>query len=500
MAEERIYPLKMLPGIQRDGTRFKSRFWIDGQHTRFQRGMPRKMGGYLKLTGDLNAIPRGTFVTPVSPNFNIYVGDDDSLKYLPVDFPRNVLGPLVDRTPVLFQASANNMWSFDQMFNTVTEENILIAHAAPNLAAIDSPIERPVYYGDVNSNDPLIETGIATSGAMVVLHPFLFIFGDSGNVIITDANDPTSIADEVRVTSQKIIAGMASRGGNSSPAGLLWSLNSLVRVTFIGPDASDFRFDSITTSASILSSNSVVEYDGIYYWAAVDRFMIYNGVVQELPNNMNLNFFFNNLNYDQRQKVWATKVTEYGEIWWHYPTGANTECDRAVIYNIREQIWYDTESHRSSGYFDPTFADPVWTGNTQNGGGNYDLWVHEVDTDEDDGQNKTAIESYIESGYIAWPAYGPPGEQTSLDKDIYFYRLEPDFLQLEDMTLTVKGRDYARGIEDISASQTFSPTTTKIDLREQRRELNLRFTSNELGGFYEMGEVLLVMRIGDTRP
>jgi hypothetical protein len=59
--------------------------------------------------------------------------------------------------------------------------------------------------------------------------------------------------------------------------------------------------------------------------------MLYNGVVKEIPNTFNQNYFFDNLNYAQRQKVYATKVSRYGEIWWFYPSGDSTECNDAVI-------------------------------------------------------------------------------------------------------------------------------------------------------------------------
>ncbi len=120
----------------------------------------------------------------------------------------------------------------------------------------------------------------------------------------------------------------------------MWSLDSVIRVTQVGTAAIEFRFDTVTSQSSILSNKSIIEYDGIYYWAGVDRFLMYNGIVQELPNSMNLQYFFGNLNYAQRQKVWATKYTKYGEIWWHFPALTSTECDQAIIYNVREQTWY----------------------------------------------------------------------------------------------------------------------------------------------------------------
>jgi hypothetical protein len=36
-------------------------------------------------------------------------------------------------------------------------------------------------------------------------------------------------------------------------------------------------------------------------------------------------------------------------------------------------------------------------------------------------------------------------------------------------------------------------------MREQRRELKLKFVSNEAGGNYQMGRVLLNANIGDVR-
>jgi hypothetical protein len=93
---------------------------------------------------------------------------------------------------------------------------------------------------------------------------------------------------------------------------------------------------------------------------------MYNGVVKEVPNAMNQNFFFDNLNYAQRQKVYATKVPRFGEIWWFYPTNGSDECNNAIIYNVRENTWYDTGSslgaQRTAGYFSQVFHFPINVG------------------------------------------------------------------------------------------------------------------------------------------
>jgi hypothetical protein len=496
---DNIYSLTIPAGIQRDGTLLSMRNWTDGQWCRFYRQLPKKMGGYSQMIANLDFIPRGNYVVNNSPNFNVYFGDRQSLKFFPVNFTGQVLGPIVDRTPALFAASDNNEWSFDTMYSTIDNSSILIAYAGPNLGAIDNNVEAPIYFGDSLANTPLVPTGISVSGGIVVLHPFLFMFGNSGDVMWSNANDPTTIMGSARITGRKIVAGYPTRGGNSSPAGLLWSLDSLIRVTQVGTTEIEFNFDTVASDSSILSSKGIVEYDGIYYWASVDRFHYYNGVVQELPNSSSLNYFFNNLNYSQRQKVWATKVTKWGEIWWFYPTGNNTECNKAVIFNVREQCWYDTNISRSCGYFEQTFDKPIWSGNTPDLSGKFNIWLHETGVDQNINGTLTAIDSYIETSDIAWVGTGPDTQNQNIDRWVDLYRVEPDFIQSGDMNLIVKGREYARSDSVDSAPYLFSSDTIKIDLREQRRQMNLRFESNVIGGDYYMGRVLMVARIGDKR-
>lgn len=509
MSEEgSIYPLSVLPGIKRDGTLLSSRNWTDGQWVRFYKGLPKKMGGYTSLF-EVNEIVRGMFIQPTSPNFNVYLGDSSSLKYFTIDQYGDVVSGLVpiDRTPALFLANANNKWQFDSMFSTTNNSSIIIAHAAQNLSSIENEIASPIYYGDANSVDALtpigLPDGFTASGGIVVLHPFLFIFGNSGDVVYTQANNPNEILGSDRVTAQKIVAGMATRGGNSSPAGLLWSLDSLIRVTQVGTSSIEFSFDTVTSESSILSSSGIVEYDGIYYWAAVDRFLVYNGVVEELPNSMSLEYFFSNLDYSQRQKVWATKITKWGEIWWFFPTlnQAGNECNHAVIYNVREQTWYDTAIKRSAGYFNQTFKSPVWAGNEINDNVDYDIWLHETTSSNryNIDEEEIAIQSYIESCVISPTTFGPDSQLAKTDKWIELYRVEPDLDQTEDMTLTVKGKRYARSASVDSAPYLISEDTEKIDMREQRRQMTLRFESNVVDGDFYMGMILMVMRLGDSR-
>jgi hypothetical protein len=356
------------------------------------------------------------------------------------------------------------------------------------------------------------DNNISVSGGVVMMHPYLFVYGNNGLIQNSAAGDfsnwVSADANANNVATGKIVKGLPLRGGTTSPAGLFWSLDSLIRVTYTPSTVNGINFywkyDLLTSQTSIMSSQCVIEYDGIFYWCAVDRFLMYNGVVQEIPNTANQNHFFDNLNYAQRQKVWCTKVPRWGEIWWFYPRGDATECTDAIIYNVRDKIWYDAGespgAQRSAGTFSEVFRKPIWGGNVQNSEGNYTLWQHETGVDEVYLTNVNAIRSSFETNNLGWVTGGPGNPQLSGDNRwLRIERVEPDFIQNGEMSLFVIGKGYADDVDEISDAYVFENSTLKIDMREQRRELRLKFESNTFNGDYFMGRILLSADMGDER-
>jgi hypothetical protein len=236
----------------------------------------------------------------------------------------------------------------------------------------------------------------------------------------------------------------------------------------------------------------------------VDRFLAYNGVVQEMVNQTNLNYFFDNINYFQRQKVWATKIPRWGEIWWFYPKGNATECTDAIVYNVREKTWYDAGqalgARRSAGVYTEVFHYPVWAGWEPDANNFYTIWQHERGTDRVYLTNVDAVQSYVETNSIGWVTGGPGNRQLAGDnKWIRLERVEPDFVQSGNMNLYVTGKSYADDNDVTTGPYVYSPGTLKIDMREQRREMRLRFESNTFNGNYYMGNILLSADMGDER-
>jgi len=368
-------PIRIIsePGIKRDGTVFEGGNYIDALWCRFQRGLPRKIGGYRAISRYLSGIARTFIGYTRDTQTYVHAGSANAVERFIVDGNGNT-SVISDRTPVALTADDNNMWQFDTIVNSGSTTNTLIAQVAPNLNCICNSLGGELYVGDLFGTAAL--TAVTTvpanwdcTGGVVTLHPYVMVFGQNGYVAWSIPGDPTDFtgagAGNAYVTGQKILRGLPLRGGpGSTPSGLLWSVNSLIRVSYIG-GTPIFDFDELTTGISVLGANTIIEYDGIYYWIGTDRFLMFNGVVREVPNNLNVNWFFDNLNAMQRQKVFAVKFPRFGEIWWCFPFGDADEPTHAIIYNVRENLWYDTElpnGGRGGGLSPEVFRRPIMSG------------------------------------------------------------------------------------------------------------------------------------------
>ena len=468
-----IFSLVVKPGIKRDGTVFQAEEYTDGVWCRFQRGDPKKMGGYRSIFNSLTGIYRGMIAQPAGGVNYIFAGNAYGIDvfttgltysqgagpFTATILPGTVKVPLVSYaspnfvvagdvttvftagTKVILEQTTTateytvlsssfatpnttviltttftetptnvwlttdavftpdpvggpyrNLWQFDAQYSPLGDVLYVLAHPGFNLANIDNGEKTQILLGNIlpNSNNSWSFTGLSDSsgqnptyqpisvdGGVCSLYPFIFVYGSNGfisnnNVDLNaygtqdffDWNG--ALANQTNAAASKIVKGVPMRGGTNSPSGLFWATDSLIRVSFTGAAPLYWRYDIVSSQISIMSSSSVVEMEGVFFWMGVDRFYMYNGQVAVLPNDKNVNWLFNNINFEQRQKVWATKVPRYNEIWFFYPRGTNTECSDVIIYNTKDKLWYDAGSaegaRRSCGYTTEIFPTPIWAG------------------------------------------------------------------------------------------------------------------------------------------
>ena len=519
-----LYPLIYSPGIQRDGTQFQSEYCLDGQWIRFQRGKVKKIGGMkgaITNKGEVRVTNLTIFPLPSArgqililicgeQGISAQLNSPDWVNIGWNDLLNGALPPSVmwETETVIDKGSGQAFIVFMQTNNAldIAQNSASRFFSIEISRAINSALSIDVLQG-VN---PLINGGLCFAA------PYLFLYGSNGLVQYSQSANPFVFAGAdsgaLTISNDKVIYGRPIRGGSNSPSLLFWTLSSVVRVTNVGGDAVLFKSDTISTSSSILSSKCVVEYDGLFFWPGTDRFFVYNGIVQEMDNRMNLNYFYDNIDMERRQQVFGVKNTKYGEIWWFYPVrgvaGANS---RAIVYNKRENFWYDTAISRTAGVFSPDFGFMCTYGlPLVNLTGGQNIWRHELGVVQDEasggGRSIAPIPSSFTTPIFSWVAFPPRTNNRYttpsqfVNRWVDLQRIEPDFVTTvgvpDRFEVLVNTQEYAQSPVVTSEPVQFARNTGKLDMRVQGRNMSLTFRSIDN---FEVGHIILLLGMGDAR-
>lgn len=552
-----LYPLTYKPGIKRDGTTFQADFCTDGQWVRFQRGNIRKMGSMQGMKGigqvdvNGNASTTNIMVLPEqgdTSDMHIYIANSENGIHR------------VKTTQGLANSVSTNIFAINNP-NIIWKSEIIIQNnnkhivylGSYNRSNISAELLATLISGTIDGalkdlvNPPAPNFLIGLSGLLFASN-YLFLYGSNGLVLWSKLKDPLNFQDSqnrnITISNDQVVDAKSIRGGTNSPTILFWTLSSVVRCINT-PDSGgnlQFQIDVMSKSSSILSSRCVVEYDGMFFWPGTNRFFQYNGIVQELANTMNLNYFYNNLDMERRQQIVGVKNTQYGEIWWFYPERIDApnrdplipkgENSRAIIYNIRENAWYDTAISRSAAVYSEDFGFMVSYGYplSKFTPDYLALFRHEYEylsvnpfviteyfinknSNKEESQN---IISRFTTPVFSWAAFNPMKQLTGIDKWMLLVTIEPDFILLNpdlkagDFQVIINAKQYAENIPISSTPFDIPPlqvrndpiTSTdildcKIDTCFQGRHMTLTFES--INTNFEMGHVMLSLGVGDGK-
>ena len=549
---DQVFPITFKPGILRDGSSFQGEYCTNGQWTRFFRGFPQNIGGMITLPTTIplqSAVPNAMYVdqeTPEAPNIFIgfasrytqggqyfvlalFNGTTGTWIKPPPNNP--TIGAYWQIIPITFQNGqvvSKSILCVPRMIATITA-NI----PCPGIFTYhDNAWVKVESMSDTPQNYTKLLTEI--TGGVLFVNPYLFIYGNNGLVrwsksrINLTADKPFKfdiLKYSINISTDKVIYGAGVRGGTASPSALFWTLSSVVRLTNIGNvnpnDADDISFkkEIITNDSSILSSNCVVEYDGIFYWPGTGRFFTYNGVVVPLENNLNRQTFFENVDMNKRQLVFGVKNTVKDEIWWFYPEKGNADdvgCTRAVIYNIMDNSWYDTAISRDCGYFDNVTGNMFTVGKNlvpyEDDTDNY-IWQHEVGTDQVNNNYPSdnplkppikAIPSYFTTPIISYASFNNFKQPSGIDRWMQIKRIEPNFVftPTANMSIIFNSRQYPLSpvVSSVPLPVSTAPDKpARVEFMFQGRNVSFTFKSNGLGSGYQMSQTFVVADVGDGR-
>lgn len=536
-------PLVYKPGIQRDGTDFQDQYCIDGQWIRFTGGQIKKMKGNKELHR-----PAGT----IEPSYMYiyYNGTSEVLiyaSYNQVHACITDLNSVSNDIPVFGSDTGNPAFFLDdnrtrtyQMTKIIGGDGnpyiiTLITYNGNNMLSATNGV---LIWKSITNNDPFTgfvdglipgNTDNIVSGGMLFSNPCLYLYGNNGTILRSRTNDPLNFEEGdsgiYKISENKLIFGASIRGGTNSPSFLFWTENSVIYLTNVADPANaqqpvDFQREEVTTNSSLMSSRAVVQYDSLFFWLGTDRVFVYNGIVDSVKNDVNFEFFLENVDLNKRQKIYGYKVARYGEVRWAYPekryrNDPNVGCTRELVYNVRENSWYDTAIRRDCvtvydatgdifSYGDSCTNYPYNPANTYKS-----IWKQEFGYNEVrlGGQNLN-IPSFFTTPYFGFVAFNPAKNGNVIDKYIVLDQIEPDFPAPPDYTRTVNdelviGVSYKKYASTPKTSITpvtynlYPPNSPgKIDLRISARFMTVTFACVYP---YNVGTILINYKEGSNQ-
>ena len=480
-------PIKLPPGIYRNGTEYQSAGrWFDANLVRWFENTLRPMGGWRKRSGtQITGMCRGflnwrdnsaTRWTGLGTHSKLYaMSESGTIKEItPTSFTAGVADAIVKTgygysdygkfsygvaRPDLGAITPATTWSMD----TWGEYLIACSNADGKLYEWQLGFTTPTLAA-VITNAPT-----SNKAVLVTAERIMFALGAGGNprkVQWCDQENNTTwtpaadnqAGDYELATPGTLIAGKRVKGIN-----LLFTDVDVHTAQYVGAPFV-YGFEKAGSGCGLISAQSVAAIDTAAIWMSKAGFWIYDGYVKPLPSDVS-DYVFGNINFNQASKVYAVHNSQYGEIWWYYPSSGSNENDSYVTFNYRENHWNIGSLARTAGTDAGVFTNPMAVST--------DGYVYEHEV----GFAYDSASVYAESG---------PVQLGNGDNIMSVRQVVPDEQTLGEAVVSFKTRNYPTGTQS-----TFGPYTAAnpTDVRFAARQVNVKVT----------GAVLADWRIGIMR-
>ena len=480
-------PLKLPPGIYRNGTEYQAAGrWYDANLVRWYENTLRPVGGWRKrAAGQMSGKCRG-LITWRDNSSNRFIAAGTHTKL----YAMNEAGTLKEITPTGFTAGIADAVS-KTGYGYSTYGSFAYGAARPDTGTITpvttwsmdtwgeylvacSSSDGKLYEWQLGFTTPTLAAAITNAptgnkALLVTQERILFALGAGGNprkvqwcdqennTLWTPAGDNLA-GDYELATPGTLIAGKRVKGVN-----LLFTDVDVHTAQYVGAPFV-YGFEKAGSGCGLISAQSVAAIDTAAIWMSKSGFFIYDGYVKPLPSDVS-DYVFGNINFNQASKVYAVHNSQFGEIWWYYPSSQSTENDSYVTFNYRENHWSIGSLARTAGADAGVFTYPLMVSTD-----GY-IYEHEV------GFAYDSASVYAESG---------PVQLGNGDNIMSVRQVVPDEQTLGEAVVSFKTRNYPTGTQS-----TFGPYTAAnpTDVRFAARQVNVKVT----------GAVLADWRIGVMR-
>jgi len=278
--------------------------------------------------------------------------------------------------------------------------------------------------------------------------------GQSGNDVIEGAG--------------RFISHAAARGEN-----LLFTENQVYTFRYI---AGQLIWQTVLLDAGIglIGQNARVSATGNVYWMSNSNFYMWRGgAVEVIPANTStestiLRKVFQDINFGQKEKVFAWYNSEFREIWWHYPSAGSNEPDMIARFNIDTYVWTIDELDRTAAEYPSVLTQTPYLSDD-----NSVIFLHENGRDDDGVGMEWRLDTHM--------IYG--GTNT-----VQISAFVPDQNMTGTFTANLSTREYPSSAADIAnVDYTITATTDRVATELNGRYWKFSLSGNDLDQQFQGG-------------
>lgn len=306
----------------------------------------------------------------------------------------------------------------------------------------------------------------------------------------SDADDPTAwtpaldneAGSRTLQGSGRLVAGMKLARGLY----MLWSDADVYLMRYVPESNVVFDIERLGSGYGIAGPNAAIALNGIPYWMAPDGAVYrYAGQIERIDDGDIAEFVSGTtrtpaLNARQMRKVYAFRNVDMEEVGFLFPSIDSIELDRLARYSPNGGYWTPSLWDRTAWLDAHEFGYPVAVDPDGR------VYRHETGVDNDG----EPLRSYLVR------APDEVGDGTDL---LNIIGIVPDFHeQRGTLTLILLATEEPRD-EPVEERLAVGPGTKTVDARSSGRQVGFRIESDELGGFFRMGKIKLLVQAGGMR-
>ena len=474
-----LIPLQLPPGVHANGTEFESsNRWREASLVRWHDGSMRPVGGWTVRKSSAFATAPRAMISYLDNDSDEHMaaGTYDKLYYVNPSLTVTDITPSSGFTSGSLNGALNLGYGGGFMgssnYGRAPTSSGVYAEATTwsldtwgeyllGVSSTDGKLLE--WQGNPSANAAVVANAPVDNLAMAVTEErFVFCLGAGGNprkVAWSDKENNTSwtaaatneAGDMELQTNGQIMCGVRMRG-----ATLILTSEDAHLATYSGAPFV-YGFQRVGTACGIASRKAAVAIDEGAFWMGKKGFYTFNGSTATEISCEVADYVFDGMNPSQVSKVYAVHNSQFGEIWWFYPSDTATENDRYVTLDYKEGHWATGVIDRTAGVDQGIFVNPIWADASGN------LYNQET------GYTHGSVKPYAESGSISL------GNGDTIMK---VSKLIPDERTQGQVEVTFKTRFHPNDSETSHGAYTLSnPTDVRFTGRQVR--VKIQGTAND---------------------